>query len=49
MREHALDSVETWRKLWRFSGLTLAVAGRPGLGECASPDGNWMAFVRALR
>ena len=49
VHDQALESVETWRKLWRFRGLTLAATGRPAVGECASPDGNWMAFVRALR
>lgn len=48
VREKALASVETWRKLWRFRGLTLKAKDRPGLDDCASPDGNWMAFVRAL-
>lgn len=48
VREKALVSLETWRKLWRFRGLTLAAKDRPGLADCASPDGNWMAFVRAL-
>lgn len=49
VREKALASVETWRKLWRFRGLTLAARDRPGLADCASPEGNWMAFVRAAR
>jgi hypothetical protein len=49
VREKALVSLETWRKLWRFRGLTLAAKDRPGLAECTSPDGNWMAFARALR
>jgi len=48
VHEKALLSLETWRKLWRFKGLTLAAKDRPGVGECASPDGNWMAFVRAV-
>jgi len=48
VREKALGSIETWRKLWRFPGLTLSAKDRPGLADCASPDGNWMAFVRAL-
>lgn len=48
VREKALASAETWRKLWRFRGLTLTAKDRPGLGDCASPDGNWMAFIRAL-
>jgi hypothetical protein len=48
VREKALISVEAWRKLWRFRGLTLRAKDRPGLDECASPDGNWMAFIRAL-
>ena len=48
VREKALTSIETWRKLWRFPGLVLTAPGRPGPADCASPDGNWMAFVRAL-
>jgi hypothetical protein len=48
VREKALDSIEMWRKLWRFRGLTLGAKDRPDLADCASPDGNWMAFVRAL-
>lgn len=48
VREKALESLETWRRLWRFRGLTLRARDRPGLVDCASPDGNWMAFVRAL-
>ena len=43
VRGAALGNLETWRKAWRFAGLTLRRAdGR----LCASPDGNWMAFVR---
>lgn len=48
VREEALASAETWRKLWRFPGLTLAAPGRPELAACVSPGGNWMEFVRAL-
>lgn len=48
VREKALTSIETWRKLWRFPGLVLIAPGRSGPADCASPDGNWMAFVRAL-
>ena len=48
VHERALLSLETWRKLWRFNGLTLAAKDRPGVADCASPDGNWMAFVRAF-
>jgi hypothetical protein len=48
VHERALLSLETWRKLWRFNGLTLAAKDRPGVADCASPDGNWMAFVRAV-
>jgi hypothetical protein len=47
VRERALLSLETWRKLWGFRGLTLAAKDRPGLPDCVSPHGNWMAFVRA--
>jgi fatty acid desaturase len=49
VRQNALGNLETWRRLWRFRGLTLSASGRPGPADCASPDGNWMAFVRALR
>jgi hypothetical protein len=48
VRDKALVSLDRWRKLWRFRGLTLVAKGRPDLADCASPDGNWMAFVRAL-
>jgi hypothetical protein len=48
VHEQALASLDVWRKLWRFKGLTLAAKDRPEVGSCASPDGNWMAFVRKL-
>ena len=48
VRRDALDDLEKWRKLWRFSGLTLVAKDRRDLAPCASPDGNWMAFTRAL-
>jgi hypothetical protein len=48
VRRDALDDLDTWRKLWRFSGLTLIAKARHDLAPCASPDGNWMAFTRAL-
>ena len=48
VRGAALDDLEKWRKLWRFSGLTLTAKDRRDLAPCASPDGNWMAFTRAL-
>lgn len=48
VRDETLDSLDRWRKLWRFRGLTLVAKDRPDLADCASPDGNWMAFVRAL-
>jgi hypothetical protein len=48
VREKGLANLETWRTLWRFKGLTLRAKDRPGLADCASPDGNWMAFVRAF-
>jgi hypothetical protein len=47
VRRDALENLEKWRKLWRFSGLTLVAAGRPDLAACTSPNGNWMGFVRA--
>ena len=48
VRRDALDELEKWRRLWRFSGLTLVAKDRQDLAPCASPDGNWMAFTRAL-
>ena len=48
VRGTALDDLEKWRKLWRFSGLTLTAKERRDLAPCVSPDGNWMAFTRAL-
>jgi hypothetical protein len=47
VREKALNDLEVWRKLWRFPGLRLKRMGTPGIADCASPEGNWMAFVRA--
>jgi len=43
VRGAALTDLDTWRKAWRFAGLTLRRADGT---LCASPDGNWMAFVR---
>jgi hypothetical protein len=48
VREKALNDLEVWRKLWRFPGLRLKRMGTPGIADCASPEGNWMAFVRAV-
>jgi len=48
VRGAALDDLDKWRKLWRFSGLTLTAKDRQDVAPCASPDGNWMAFTRAL-
>ena len=48
VRRDALDDLDKWRKLWRFGGLTLIAKARDDLAPCASPDGNWMAFTRAL-
>jgi hypothetical protein len=48
VRRDALDELEKWRRLWRFSGLTLVAKDRQDLAPCTSPDGNWMAFTRAL-
>ena len=48
VRGVALDDVDRWRKLWRFGGLTLTAKDQRDLAPCTSPDGNWMAFVRAL-
>lgn len=44
VRQKALNDLDVWRKLWRFPGLRLTATGS---AECASPEGNWMAFVRA--
>src|SRR5579883_532766 len=49
VKQRALEDLEIWRKLWRFPGLTLAATGDATVPGCASPDGNWMGFVRALR
>jgi len=46
VREKALNDLGVWRKLWRFPGLRLKAASDSGLADCASPEGNWMAFVR---
>jgi hypothetical protein len=48
VRREALDDIDKWRRLWRFGGLTLTAVERRDLAPCASPDGNWMAFARAL-
>jgi hypothetical protein len=48
VRQDALADLDKWRKLWRFGGLILASAERPE-AACASPHGNWMAFVRDER
>jgi hypothetical protein len=48
VREKGLASLATWRRLWRFRGITLRAKDQPGLADCASPDGNWMGFVRRL-
>jgi len=46
VENQALASLELWRKLWRFGGVTLVL---PGGEDCAAPAGNWMALVRRLR
>jgi hypothetical protein len=48
VRDKALENLEIWRKLWRFNGITLAASERPDLTPCASPEGNWMGFVRGV-
>jgi len=48
VRRDALDDLDKWRKLWRFKGLTLVARVGQAPMPCASPDGNWMAFARAL-
>lgn len=43
-----IRDIGTWRKLWRFEGITLACnpsAGTEGGPVCRSPDGNWQRFV----
>lgn len=47
VRQDALADLEKWRKLWRFSGLTLIARDGAPVAACASPEGNWMAFVRS--
>jgi hypothetical protein len=40
--------IRTWRKLWRFEGITLSctpAAGAEGAAVCRSPDDNWQRFV----
>jgi hypothetical protein len=52
VHERALGDGETWRRLWRFGGVTLVQEGpgadgsEDGDGRCAAPQGNWMALVR---
>jgi hypothetical protein len=42
----SLQQTEDWKKLWRMPGVILA---DPATGsECASPAGNWRAFVAAV-
>jgi hypothetical protein len=50
VNERALGDIETWRRLWRFGGVTLvaAASGGESEGRCAAPQGNWMALVRRL-
>lgn len=44
--ESALHSMEQWKKLWRMPGVVL-IDSKTG-NECASPSGNWRAFVSAV-
>lgn len=41
--ELSLDRTDEWKKLWRMTGVTL-IDPKTGT-ECASPAGNWRAFV----
>ena len=43
--EAVLNNTEQWKKLWRMEGVLLTEA-KTG-AECASPSGNWRAFVGA--
>jgi hypothetical protein len=45
VHERALGDGESWRRLWRFGGVTLVAEGA---GRCVAPEGNWMALVRIL-
>jgi len=45
VREHALENVTLWRKLWNFGGVALREAVSDG-ARCAAPQDNWMEFVR---
>lgn len=46
LRQQALNDLETWKKLWRMTGVTL-INAKTG-AECVSPAGNWRAFVGVL-
>jgi hypothetical protein len=43
--QSALHNLEQWKKLWRMPGVVLTNAATGA--ECASPAGNWRAFVGA--
>ena len=49
VREHVLEDVVHWRKLWSFGGVTLRRTADCAADEiCVSPRDNWMEFVRRL-
>jgi len=39
-----LGSLDLWRAMWRFGGVTL----RTGAAGCRAPEGDWRGFVLAL-
>lgn len=43
IRDTGLQDIAVWTKLWAIPGLTLS---GPDLLRCASPNGNWLKFVR---
>jgi hypothetical protein len=43
--QSALQNMDVWKKLWRMPGIVL-IDPKAGT-ECASPSGNWRAFVGA--
>lgn len=45
IRDTGLHDLAVWTKLWAIPGLTLS---GPGPLRCASPDGNWLTFVRDI-
>jgi hypothetical protein len=44
--KEALHDAETFKKLWRMTGVVMTASGSGA--NCASPNGNWRAFVNAV-